>query len=166
MSDERIAQFEKKFDEMDTGKDGKMKAKEFNALYAELEGKECTQEESDVMFRGIDIDNSGTVTKEEFMDMVKAVVNNDDLYTYKLIFRAFDKDRSKALECKEVIAIHKYCGKEVTQEQVEKFMVEETGKKNGKITFAMLYKLLTGKKIAAETDPYDGKLKSKCCLLL
>ena len=166
MADERIAAFEKKFDDLDNKKDGKMDKNEFHALYNELEGKECTQEESDVMFNGIDIDGSGEVSKEEFMDFVKAIVNNDEMYTYKLIFRAFDKDHSSALEADEVMAVAKYCGKEMTEDQANEFILKETGKKKGKITFSMLYKKLTGKEIAADFDPYDGKLKSGCCLLL
>ena len=166
MADERIAAFEKKFDDLDNKKDGKMNKAEFHTLYKELEGKECEQEESDIMFNGIDIDGSGQVAKEEFMDLVKAIVNNDEMYTYKLIFRAFDKDHSAALEAKEVVDVAKYCNKEMTIEQAEEFVQKQTGKKNGKITFAMLYNLLTGKEVKADYDPYDGKLKSGCCLLI
>ena len=166
MADERIAAFEKKFDELDNKKDGQMTDTEVHALYNELEGKECPKEESDVMFRGIDIDGSGKVSKEEFMELVKAIVNGDEMYTYKLIFRAFDKDRSTKLEIEEVMDIIKYCNKEITKEQAEELMEKTTGKKKGKWTFAMLYKLLTGKTIDEKFDPYDGKLKSGCCLLI
>ena len=167
MADERIAAFEKKFDELDKKKDGRMNDVEFNGLYNELEGKECSKEESDVMFRGIDIDGSGEVSKEEFMDLVKAIVNGDEMYTYKLIFRAFDKDRSTKLDTEEIMDIIKYCGKEITKEEAEALMEKTTGKKKGQWSFAMLYNLLTGNTIDEKTDPYDGKLKkSGCCLLI
>ena len=167
MAEERIKAFEAKFDEMDTGKDGKMKKAEFHKLYWEIEDRECTEEESDVMFRGIDIDGNECVTKEEFMAMVKAIVNKDEVYTYKLIFRAFDKDRSNALDVKEVMAIVKYCGKECTEEQAQEAMKKATGKAKGKMDFATLYKLLTDKTIDEKNaDPYDGKNKSGCCLLI
>ena len=165
-ADERIAAFEKKFDDIDTKKTGKMDKATFNTLYNELEGKEMPREESDVMFDGIDIDNSGKVTKQEFMDLVRAIVNNNELYKIKLVFRAFDKDRSSLLDLKEVISIVKYTGKEITDEQAQTFVENQTGKKNGKISFANLYKLLTDKDIDPKTDPYDGKLKSGCCLLI
>jgi len=166
MAEELIATFEKKFDELDDGRDGTMKADEFFRLYKELEGKECPREESDVMFRGIDIDGSGEVSKAEFMDLVKAVVNKDQMYTYKLVFRAFDKDRSRALDANEVIDAAKYMGKDITKDDAETFLIKKTGKKDGKITFAMLYNLITEKTIADDFDPYDGKLKSGCCLLI
>lgn len=166
MAEERIAAFEKKFDELDNKKDGLMKPEEFFYLYKELEGKECTREESDVMFRGIDIDGSGEVSKEEYMDLVKAIVNDDKMYIYKLVFRAFDKDRSRSLEKDEVMDAAKYMGKEMTKEEAEEFITKKTGKKNGKITFAMLYNLITGKTLPDDFDAYDGKLKSGCCLLI
>ena len=35
-----------------------------------------------------------------------------------------------------------------------------------KSAIANRYKKLTGKEVAADFDPYDGKLKSGCCLLI
>lgn len=165
-AEERIAAIEERWNKLDEGRDGKMKKDEFKVLYDDLEGRETTQEEADIMFRGIDIDGSGVITKEEFMNMVKGVVNGDKVYTTKLLFRAFDKDHSRALDVNEVIAIHKFKGKEITKEEVEKFMLEETGSKKGKMIFSHFYKLLTGDFIPKDTDPYDGLLKSKCCLLI
>lgn len=167
MHDGRIEAFARKFDEMDQDKDGKMKPREFHNLYCELEGRECHMSESEVMFRGIDINGSGTVTKDEFLDLVRAIINDDRLYTYKLIFRAFDKNRSGALEVHEVVDIFKYCGKtEATIADGEAAMERATGKKKGKMTFAMLYRELSGRDIDKDTDPYDGKLGSQCCLII
>ncbi|EAY04630.1 EF hand family protein [Trichomonas vaginalis G3] len=167
MSDEeRIKAIEARFDALDEGRDGKMKPAEFKVLYDDLEGRETTREESDIMFRGIDIDGSGEITKKEFMDMVNAIVKKDEKYQYKMIFRAFDKDRSRSIDVNEIIAIQKFRGKEVTKEEVQKFLLEETGKSTGKLNFALFYKCLTGKFTPKETDPYDGMLKSKCCLLI
>lgn len=165
-AEERIKAIEKRFDALDEGRDGKMKIKEFKVLYDDLEGRTTSDEECNIMFRGIDIDGSGEITKQEFMDMVKGVINKDDVYIYKMIFRAFDKDRSRELDVDEIWSIHKFQGKNTPREDVAKFVLETTGSSKGKLNFSQFYKHFTGKFIPNGTDPYDGMLKSKCCLLI
>lgn len=166
MTAEQLEPFLAKFDEKDSKKKGAIKIAEFKSLFPEIMGGDTSAETAEMYFKGIDIDNSGTVSRQEFSDFVTAALNKDQNYIIKMAFRSFDTDRSKNLDSKEVKAIAKYVGRDMTDDEVSKAMESITGKKKGKLTYAQVVKMITGKEIDAKTDPYDGKLKSKCCLLI
>jgi Ca2+-binding EF-hand superfamily protein len=84
----------------------------------------------------------------------------------KLIFRAFDKDRSRSLSADEIKQIGQYTGNPKTDAEVKQAILKHTGKGDGQLTFAQATRLLTGATIPADADPYEGKLKSGSCLLL
>lgn len=166
MSSEQVDKFMEKFDEVDEKKKGSLDKTQFTTLFKQVMGGEVTDEMAEIYFNGIDIDGSKSIGRDEFEAFVKAALEKDQEYTIKMAFRAFDKDRSKSLDCKEVQSIAKYCGKEMSDDEVKAAMKKQTGKESGKMTYAMIVKVITGKDIDAKADPYDGKLKSKCCLLL
>ncbi|KAH0794262.1 EF hand family protein [Histomonas meleagridis] len=168
-SSEQVNIFLQKFDEVDTKKKGSLDQAQFKTLVGEVMAGRTDEETSDMYFRGIDIDNSKSVSKDEFTDFVVAALTNDQEYIVKMAFRSIDVDRSRTLDSKEVKKIARYLGQEKTDEEIEDLMVQVTGKKSGKITYPQLVKMLTGKDIdpkSKEADPYDGKLKSGCCNLL
>jgi Ca2+-binding EF-hand superfamily protein len=166
MTDEQVNAFLTKFDEADTRKTGNLEFPAFKVLFSEVLGNP-DESTAHLYFDGIDIDNSKSVSRDEFKDFVVAALKGDKVYTLKLVFRAFDKDRSQALDVAEVKAIGKYVGSQLTDQEVEAGMVRLTGKKNGVLSYAQVVKLLTGQDIEPTTDPYDGKLKkSGCCLIL
>jgi Ca2+-binding EF-hand superfamily protein len=166
MSDDQVNGFLAKFDEADTKKKGELDFAGFKVLFAEVmnNNDEATAQ---LYFNGIDIDGSKAVSRDEFKAFVKAALTGDKVYTLKLVFRAFDKDRSRALDAKEVKEVGKYVGANLTDDEVEAGLLKLTGKKNGALNYAQVVKLLTNQDIDAATDPYDGKLKkSGCCLIL
>ena len=168
-STEQVNIFLAKFDELDTKKKGALDQAQFKTLVGEVMAGRTDEETSDMYFKGIDIDNSKTVSKDEFKKFVIAALTNDQEYIVKMAFRSIDADRSRTLDSKEVKKISKYLGQEKTDEEIEEQMMQITGKNSGKITYPQLVKILTGKEIdpkSKEADPYDGKLKSGCCNLL
>ncbi|OHS93640.1 EF hand family protein [Tritrichomonas foetus] len=166
MSSDAIAPFLAKFDEQDTKKKGVLELAAFKKLFPEVMGGEFNEETAEMYFRGIDIDNSKSVSRQEFSDFVKAALDKDATYTIKMAFRSFDKDRSKNLDAKEVKAIAGYVGRDMTDEEVAAAMEKLTGKSKGTLTYPQVVKMITGKDIDKDADPYDGKLKSSCCLLI
>jgi Ca2+-binding EF-hand superfamily protein len=166
MSEEQVNAFLHKFDVADTKKKGVLDFTGFKGLFAEVMNNQDA-EAAQLYFNGIDIDNSKEVSRDEIKAFIVAALTADKVYILKLVFRAFDKDRSRALDAKEIKAVGKYVGNELTDEQIEAALVKHTGKKKGSLNYAQVVKLLTGNDIDAETDPYDGKIKkSGCCLLL
>jgi Ca2+-binding EF-hand superfamily protein len=166
MTDEQVAVFLKKFDDADTKKKGTLDFSAFKILIAQVLAND-DEPTAQIYFNGIDIDGNKSVSRDEFKDFVSAALKGDKVYSLKLVFRAFDKDRSRALDGKEVKAIGKYVGTELTDDEVEAGLIKLTGKKDGTLNYAQVVKLLTGQDIDAATDPYDGKLKkSGCCLIL
>ena len=166
MTQDALQPFLAKFDEIDTKKKGVLDLAQFKKLFPEVMGGELTDDTAEMYFRGIDIDNSKTVSRQEFGEFVKAALDRDSLYTIKLAFRSFDKDRSKSLDAAEVKGIATYVGRDMTDEEVAAAMEKLTGKSKGKLTYPQVVKMITGKDIDKDADPYDGKLKSSCCLLL
>jgi Ca2+-binding EF-hand superfamily protein len=166
MSEEQVNAFLNKFDVADTKKKGVLDFAGFKGLFAEVLNNN-DEAAAQLYFDGIDIDGSKEVSRDEFKAFVVAALKGDKVYTLKLVFRAFDKDRSRALDAKEVKAVGKYVGADLTDDEVEAGLLKLTGKKTGALNYAQVVKLLTGQDIDAATDPYDGKLKkSGCCLLL
>lgn len=159
MTDEILA----KFDQYDKKKKGKIDYSAFKALFTEVAGSD-DEKTCKLYFNGIDVNRNGDVSKEEFTEFVNNV--KDPSYTIKMAFRAFDEDKSGNLNSKEVLEIAKYAGADLTEEQVQEKIQSITGDKKGKLTYAQVVKMITGKDIDPKTDPYDGKLKSSCCNLI
>jgi Ca2+-binding EF-hand superfamily protein len=160
MSEEQVAAFLAKYDEVDTDGTAGLNAAEFKKLYTEVFGK-TDDEGADLYFNGIDINGDGSVSREEFKAFVVAALNKDHDYTVKLIFRAFDKDRSQKLSASEVQSVAKYVGQELSDEDVAGGIERITGDRNGSLSYAQIVKLLLDKEVPEEADPYDGKLKPK-----
>lgn len=168
-NEEIVAEFEKKYDELDVNKKDKIGRDEFYKLYKQLQKKDdIPKSNSDIIFSGIDFNNEGTISKFDFINFVKSEIYCDELNQYKIIFRSFDKDRNGALTTDSVIEIGKFVNKKITKKEAETILENETGSKNGKMTFPVFYKMMTGRDTDPKTDPYDGRLKSSslCCLLL
>jgi Ca2+-binding EF-hand superfamily protein len=165
MTDAQVKPYLDKFDAADAKKKGQIDYAAFKPLIGELLGKDDDRT-AQVYFDGIDIDGSKQIGRDEFKAFVVAALTKDTNYTLKLVFRAFDKDRSRELDAKEIKEVGRYVGRELTDEEIETGIQRVGGKKGGKLKYSQVVKLITNKEVDPNTDPYDGKLKSGCCLLL
>lgn len=167
--EEIVLDLEKKYEELDPGKKDKLPKDKFYEIIKLIPKNEnISRENSDVIFRGIDFNNQGYISKFDFLSYVKAELYNDELNQYKIIFRAFDKNKDGALTMDSIVEIGKFANKRLSKKEVELTLENETGSKNGKITFPVFYKMMTNYDIDPKSDPYDGRLKSSslCCLLI
>jgi hypothetical protein len=154
---QNIKYFLKLFDDADTDGKDQIDKNKFTELYRQIEAdNNKTEEEAQIVFDGIDIDNNQFCSREEFDAMVKAILGGDEVYLLKMIFRSFDKDRSRSLDKKEISRYSKFIGQEKSETEIEQF-VQEKGK-DGKVNFYQLVKYLKGKDIPKDTDPYNGKI--------
>lgn len=121
----------------------------------------------DAWFLALDVDNHGSITKEDFAEFVN-LMDKDLLYNEKLLFRAFDRGRDGRLDKGELKQFLDMNGeKPTTLAEVISLLLDITGDANGKMTFAQFICMVDdGRKIPEDTDPYDGKIESKCCLLV
>jgi Ca2+-binding EF-hand superfamily protein len=103
---------------------------------------------------------------DEFRDFVRAAVTKDKTYTIKFIFRAFDIDRNRKLSAREIKEIGEFVRKPLTDDEIRSAIKAQTGKENESLTFPQVVEMLTGEKFTGDPDPYDGKLKLHCCLVL
>jgi Ca2+-binding EF-hand superfamily protein len=152
------------FDKVDIQHKNKLEPSEFLILYRLIENDQTrTLDEAKVIFRGIDFKDTGFVTKDAFLDLVKGLKSKNKDYLFKLIFRSFDVDRTRTLNPDEIVEYTKFCGNPLTRNEVVA-AIERYGTK--KINYAQLYNILTDEIIDPDTDPYDGQLRSKTCLIL
>lgn len=174
--EQEIEFFSQKYDEYAKRANGSgLDFRNFLELYKEIEGNESlTDEDGKVIFQGIDINDSQAITKAEFMELIRAVKESDNDYLYKLIFRAFDRDRDKLLGAHEFVEFSRYCKKELSIENVNHLLDEKHSKG---YTYPEIYHFLTEKDTDPNADPYDGKLiekfrqtnsakSSTCCILI
>lgn len=155
MTEEQIQPFLDKFDENDTDKKGSIDFEQFKSFFPDVMGGNSSDENAEMYFRGINISNNGRISRQEFSNFIKAVIKNDEDFLIKSAFRSFDKDQSQNLNCKEVKAITKYVGRDMTDEEIEAAMEKITGDKKGSLTYAQIYKMITGR------DLDDGTVKVK-----
>ena len=151
MTDELLQHFLDKFDENDTDKKGSIQINQFKALFSDIMSGNASDESAEMYFRGIDANNKGKITRQEFSNFVSAALNKDQDYMIKLAFRSFDKDQSQNLNCAEVKAIAKYVSRDMTDDEVEAAMQSFTGSKNGSLTYPQVYKMITGKDLDGST---------------
>ena len=176
---EQLAKLNELFDKY-KGEDGKVKFPEFQQLVDSIEGKSETLSDADALFRGVDQDNSQSVTKIEFMELAKAILTKDKVALSKTYFRAYDKDKSGFLEFQEVTKLYGQLGKTITDDEAKQICAEYGTE--DKINFRQLYKNLYNEDLpegesdnvyetkttttAAEGDQKDAAKSSKCCLLI
>jgi Ca2+-binding EF-hand superfamily protein len=165
MTDAQVDAFLERFDEADKTKKGRIDFPTFKPLLFQLLNTE-DERAADIYFRGIDIDNSQEISRDEFKQFVTAALAKDRTYTVKLIFRAFDKDRNRKLSAREIKEIGQFVEKPLTDDEIRAAIKAHTGNETGSLTFPQIAEMLTGEKVPDDADPYDGKLKSGCCLLL
>lgn len=155
-------EFLDKYDEITTDSKKGANQDQFVAIMRSIE-TELPVSTIQLYFKGIDVDGSKSVSREEFEEFVTKYLENDMLYSVKLLFRAFDEDRSGNIEADEFRQIAECAGKQMTEEEAKNYITENAANKKS-LKFAEVYKSITGKTIAADFDPYDGK-RSKCCLI-
>jgi len=158
MTDAQVDAFMAKFDAADADRSGALKFSEFQVLFAELMNN-TDPAAAELYFNGIDINGDKSVAKDEFKAFAVAALNRDQEYTLKLVFRAFDKDRSNSLEAAEVKSIGRYVGRELSDEEVAAGIERYAGAGQTSLNFAQVVNLLLNVEIPPDTDPYEGKLK-------
>jgi large subunit ribosomal protein LP2 len=132
------------------------------------EGEEydANKRQMEFLYKGMDIDGSNTLAQEEICQCFAALKENNFKWLMKILFRGADKDRSRKVSIAELKDVISMCGSSMNEEEFQNRCQVELGKEVKELTFAQFYKVITGDDIDPKTDPYDGKLKSKCCLLL
>jgi Ca2+-binding EF-hand superfamily protein len=165
---ERVDAFMREFEQIDTEKSGKLTLEKFAKLFDSVMGGDTPDGSAVMYFKGIDIDNNQYVERDEFREFVEASLKKDQDYVIKMAFRAFDKDANGLLDANEIRSIANYIGMKLTDQQLAESMKKVTKKEGASLTFANVVKLITGRDIPSDTDPYDGRrqAKSGCCLLI
>lgn len=167
----QILKVEQLFDEADKTADGKLSLPEFQKLVEKIEGKAASVTDTEALFRGADEDKSDAITKVEFVNLVKAMLGNDQVTLSKTLFRAYDADGSGFLEFQEVTKLYKQLGKEITDDEAKEVCTKYGT--DGKISFPELHKHLFNQEVPEgqeevykKEEKEEDKKSSACCLLI
>ena len=156
---ERKERFEKYYKELDNDGSGHLNYAEFTKFLNNYNEKKLDNKLCEFFFNGTDIDNGGSIDKNELWELSEALRENDKLYQNKLFFRAIDKDRSGEIDAEEFLKIAELNDLQMSLEDAEAQIKRITNGSNV-MNFAQMHKALTGEDIPIDTDPYDGKLNS------
>jgi len=154
-----MAEIEREFNAADKGMDGKLSESEFTALAEKTNMNQVFAQITHRMFLGLDIDGSGYITKEEFMSTFRSILQNDMTAMAKILFRAYDADRSGRLDKTEVYNLLKEMGQEQSPEDIDQFMTQYST--NGTLSYANIVSFAFGTTIPDDSDPYDGLNRPK-----
>lgn len=159
-----ISHFEKRFDKLDTKKNGSLDSNAFHVLYCEIENKNLSMEESDAVFNGITQGLSSYITKAQFIGFVKAIVNKQDKDIYQHVFTAFDIDHCRQIDMGQFMKCSRIFEWGFTTQIVQNFVGHFTGQKDGTISFDLFMQMIHGKDPGHWEEKKEKK--SRACLLI
>jgi hypothetical protein len=115
-------------------------------------------------FNGTDVNHDELISKQEFLDFVRAKLTKDKDYQLKMAFRAFDHDhdRNRILDHDEIHELGIFIIHDFTPEQEQEIFKFKC------FTYAQLYQLIYHEYVDPKTDPYEGHCIccSRVCSLL
>jgi hypothetical protein len=111
---------------------------------------------ADLYFRGINVNGATTISRDDFEAFARATLTKGKSCAVKLMFRAFDQDRSGALGAEAIQLVGKYLGLNLTDEEITGEIKRFTGDRNSRLSYAQLAAMLVCEYLPDDADPYDG----------
>ena len=153
------------FDQADPQKTGKVDKGQFLTLLRLLDRNPDTKvEKSDFYFAGLDINQLGFITKEQFIGLINEMNNEGKIGKAKLAFRGFDKNRDCALTWEEMNLSIQFLHNNITDENLKNSLKDFHLPENSKFPFAIWYHAMNPNEpfLYIKTFEYNVLLKSKC----
>merc|ERR1712156_882292 len=124
LTEEQKQEIKEAFDLFDTGGSGEIDSKELKVAMRAL-GFEPKKEEIQKMISDVDDDGSGTIGYEEFLKIMSQKMNERDPKDEILkAFKLFDDDQTGKISFKNLKAIAKQLGENLTDEELQE-MIDE-----------------------------------------
>ncbi|EOO00672.1 putative calmodulin protein [Phaeoacremonium minimum UCRPA7] len=145
MTKEQIAELKDVFVSFDKNGDGVITAEELGTVMRSL-GQNPTDEELHDMISEVDIDNTGSIDFNEFVEMMARKVKAGDIEEeLKEAFKVFDRDNSGTISAAELRQVMLSIGENLTSEEIDEMVREADKDGNGSIDYHEFVAIMQGK---------------------
>ncbi|KAG7005624.1 hypothetical protein G7Y79_00018g044310 [Physcia stellaris] len=146
---EQLSDLKTAFSLFDHDGDGEITAAELGSVMESLGLKPSKTELGDIM-NEIDVDQSGTISFDEFATiMAQKVKASDSDAELRAAFEVFDKDGSGTINAQELFQVMKSIGEDFTEAQIDEMLKEADHDGNGTIDF-VVHDSSTGRALVLE----------------
>ncbi|XP_059658121.1 calmodulin-2-like isoform X2 [Cornus florida] len=165
LTNTQIKEFSEAFSLFDKDGDGWITTNEIGTVMRALGGNPTEAELKD-MINEVDADGSGTIDRQEFLDLMARRLKADPKTEGDLreAFRVFDKDESGFITADELRHVMTSLGEKLTDEEVNEMIDEADGDGDKQISYEEFFKVMLAKrqrKIAQENGHGSKNGKDK-----
>ncbi|KAH7126119.1 complex of Cambr and Cam [Dactylonectria macrodidyma] len=142
-SEQQIAEFKKAFSVFDADGNGQVTASEIGTVLRSL-GQNLSDAELEGMVNGIDVDKNGSIDFNEFLTIMAAKKENNDLQEDLLdAFKTFDKDGSGTISRDEIRQVMLSLGENLTDDDINEMLQVADKDGNGTIDYNEFVQIMT-----------------------
>ncbi|XP_061999478.1 uncharacterized protein LOC133716840 [Rosa rugosa] len=146
LSPDYKSEFKEAFSLFDKDGDGSITTEELGTVMRSL-GQNPTEEELQDMINEVDVDGSGTIECQEFLDlMAKKMKGTDFDEQLKEAFRVFDKDQNGFISAAELRHVLTNLGEKLTDEELGEMVREADLDRDGQINYEEFVKVMVAKR--------------------
>ncbi|OAP57329.1 hypothetical protein AYL99_08067 [Fonsecaea erecta] len=145
LSDEEIQAYKDVFALFDKDSSGTITAQELGEIMKSL-GQNPSDSELQDMINEVDVDRSGSIDFDEFLQMMSTTVKAQDFaHETRAAFNVFDKDGSGTISADELRQVMKSLGENLTDNEIDEMIREADKDNNGTIDYEEFVQLLSPK---------------------
>jgi len=142
LSQEQISEFREAFSLFDKDGDGSITTVELGTVMRSL-GQNPTEIELQDMINEVDSDGDGTLSFEEFLQMMASkLAGEDDEDELAQAFKVFDKDGSGTISADELRTVMKSLGENLSNSEIDAMISEADVDGDGQISFPEFVKMM------------------------
>ncbi|CAN0065074.1 unnamed protein product [Discosporangium mesarthrocarpum] len=142
MGDDEVEDLRESFRNFDKDNSGEIDADELRTVMTSL-GYNPTKQQLEDMMAKVDLDGNGRISFPEFVTMMrKCKVDTDFDRQIREAFKFFDKDKSGAIDCKELGDIMRQLGAKLTDQEIELLVKEADVDGDGQVDINEFLKIM------------------------
>ncbi|KAF2729460.1 regulatory protein calmodulin [Polyplosphaeria fusca] len=145
LSKEQVAEFKDAFAMFDKDGNGVITAEELGDIMKSL-GQNPTEAELHDMISEVDVDNTGSIDFDEFLQMMAHNMKTGDFEEeMRAAFKVFDRDGSGTISADELRNVMKSLGEALSDDEIDEMLKEADADGNGTIDYNEFVQIMTKK---------------------
>lgn len=143
MDENTIAEFKEAFALFDKDNDGTITTTELGTVMRSL-GQAPTDSELQDMINEVDVDGSGTIDFQEFLEMMtKHMKETDTEQELKEAFKVFDKNGDGKISAEELKTVMLNLGEKLTDDEINEMIREADANGDGQVDYEEFVKMMS-----------------------